>query len=56
MLYAIEQRFGNFATTFDVVPGNLRNGLVHCQVVLARGDNQIHFLNDAIPVDLIVME
>ena len=40
----------------DVVPGDLRDGAVHRQVVLAGGDDQVDLLNQAVVVHLVVVE
>ena len=40
----------------DVVLGDLRDGAVHRQVVLARGDDQVDLRQQAVLVDLVVVE
>jgi len=50
-----QHRLGDFLAA-DVVPGDLRHGLVHRQVVLAGGDDEIDLLEQAIAVHGVVME
>ncbi|MEY3254645.1 MAG: hypothetical protein RJA01_651 [Actinomycetota bacterium] len=52
---AVEETFGDIFAV-DVVFGDLGDGFVHGQVVLARGDDQVHLLDEAVVVYFVVVE
>jgi hypothetical protein len=55
VLDAVEHRFGNLRCR-DVMPRDLRDGLVHRQVVLAGGDDEVDLLQQAVAVHGVVVE
>ena len=52
---AVEHRFGDVVAA-DVMPGDLRDGLVHRQIVLAGGDDEVDLFEQAIAVHRVIME
>ena len=55
VLDAVEHRFGNVLAA-DIMPRDLRDGLVHRQVVLAGGDDEIDLLQQAVAVHGVIVE
>src|SRR5262245_24271912 len=52
---AIEDTLGNL-WSLDRVAGDLQHSAIHRQVVLAGGDEQVHFLNETIGIHLVMVE
>ena len=54
-LDSVQHPFGDLVVV-DVVLGNLGHRFVHCQVVVAGGNNQVDLLNQTILVHLVMVE
>ena len=55
MLNAVKHRLRNLVA-MHVVLGDLRHCPIHSQVILPRGNNQVHFLEQAIAIHSVVVE
>src|SRR5215472_4335541 len=51
----IQHSFGDLRAV-DEVPGDLRYRLIHCQIVLPGGNQQVYVREQAGPVHMIVVE